>query len=152
MNHKQQSVTSQTRPGDGKSEKNGRLNDASIAGEQCHQGETDGGITVTRLANRQPIEPGKRPQNEQDVTFATSRSNAGGERNAAVTVGICGQCGGEMLVKRASKKYCSDRCRHLAWLERHPDIVEQRNAQYRKWLRGRIEEAGGVWVELDPAG
>lgn len=147
MDQKQQNQNSVIRPGEPRSEKSGHQNLANIAGEQCHPAVTGGVNTVTTHVGQQPTEPDSASQNDPAVTLANSSRDATGNRDENVTVIICQQCGCEMLAKRPSKKFCSNRCRQAAWLSRHPDVAEAKAAAWRERTRQRIEARGGEWIE-----
>lgn len=112
---------------------NGLIFDANIAASASAPAETGGGVTVTMLAKRPPIEGASNPP---DTPTNTKRHTAASH---------CEQCGDEFTPRRPHGRFCSSYCRRLAWLGRNPDRAAALAESDRQRLREHVIGCGGEW-------
>ena len=111
----------------------------SIVGNECRPAGTGGGATVAMPTARPPIS-----------SDGNGRADADGGPVADVhqyQTSVCPVCGGAFVARRPWSRYCTARCRRVAWIERNPERAAELAQKDKQRLRTHIEGRGGVWVD-----
>jgi hypothetical protein len=73
--------------------------------------------------------------------------------NAKITRFICGSCGTQSFARYKNAKYCSDLCRHHAYLERKKNKeVEKRDYDVKMTQKSRENDITAIYIEPEPTG
>lgn len=73
--------------------------------------------------------------------------------NAKITRFICDSCGTQSFARYKNAKYCSDLCRHHAYLERKKnEEVEKCDYDVKMTQKSRENDVTAIYIEPEPTG
>jgi hypothetical protein len=73
--------------------------------------------------------------------------------NAKITEFLCDFCGTQSFARYKNAKYCSELCRHHAYLERKKnEEVEKRDYDVKVTQKSRENDVTAIYIEPEPSG